>query len=327
MADTTTQAGVPLAEDDTAATAALTVYFAAQRAAFVADCASSLTERRSRIEALMGMMAANRGRISEALASDFGAHPVPASDLIEVLGALGRATYVLAHLEKWMRPSPRDTDPGLHGTARTYVELQPNGGGRQHRAIELPVRPLGWTDGRDAGGEQPGHRQAFGIHARLRGAARGDVGGRLQPRLVHVATGSLALSRAFSALPWDHLLYTGSPEMGRLVMAQAALSLSPVTLELGGKCPALLTPGAVTPRNVASDRDQARQWRPDVRLGRLLPGAARSWRASSIARRASWHRRRRTMRAGRIAPVLSRSATATDWKACCRRPATGRTGW
>ena len=53
-------------------------------------------------------------------------------------------------------------------------------------------------------------------------------------------------------MPWDHLLYTGSPDVGRLVMAEAARNLTPVTLELGGKCPAVLTPGSVTYANVGS---------------------------------------------------------------------------
>jgi len=72
------------------------------------------------------------------------------------------------------------------------------------------------------------------------------------PSLVYVAVGGLDLARAFSALPWDHLLYTGSPNVGREIMLAAARNLTPVTLELGGKCPALLTPGSVTAVSVES---------------------------------------------------------------------------
>jgi coniferyl-aldehyde dehydrogenase len=70
--------------------------------------------------------------------------------------------------------------------------------------------------------------------------------------LVTVVTGGLELATAFSAVPWDHLLYTGSPGIGRQVMAAAAQNLTPVTLELGGKCPAIFTPGSVTAANVES---------------------------------------------------------------------------
>jgi coniferyl-aldehyde dehydrogenase len=70
------------------------------------------------------------------------------------------------------------------------------------------------------------------------------------PDLVYVAVGGLDLAQAFSALPFDHLLYTGSPNVGRQVMAAAAKNLTPVTLELGGKCPVVMAPGSVTSRNV-----------------------------------------------------------------------------
>lgn len=62
--------------------------------------------------------------------------------------------------------------------------------------------------------------------------------------LVYVAIGGVDLAKEFSTLRWDHLLYTGSPAIGRLVMSEAAKNLVPVTLELGGKCPAIFTDDA-----------------------------------------------------------------------------------
>ena len=70
------------------------------------------------------------------------------------------------------------------------------------------------------------------------------------PDLVYVAVGGVELARAFAELPFDHLLYTGSPGVGRQVMAAAARNLTPVTLELGGKCPAVLLPGATDAESV-----------------------------------------------------------------------------
>ena len=78
------------------------------------------------------------------------------------------------------------------------------------------------------------------------------VSGTFAPDLVYVAVGGLELARAFTALPWDHLLYTGSSNVGREIMATAAQNLTPVTLELGGKCPAVLLPGSVTPDSVGN---------------------------------------------------------------------------
>src|SRR5882762_3320180 len=94
--------------NDSAAIAQMRAAFKAQRVAFHADRQPSLDERRARIGRLIEMLLGNRERISAALSADFGCHPVPASDLIEVLGPVGRAKYVLDRLEDWMRPSPRD---------------------------------------------------------------------------------------------------------------------------------------------------------------------------------------------------------------------------
>jgi coniferyl-aldehyde dehydrogenase len=59
--------------------------------------------------------------------------------------------------------------------------------------------------------------------------------------LVYVAVGGRELAKMFSTLRWDHLLYTGSTTIGRTIMTEAAKNLIPVTLELGGKCPAIFS--------------------------------------------------------------------------------------
>ncbi len=238
--------------NDATAIEKLRAAFQAQRDAFNADRNPSLQERRSRLAALMGMLAANRERISAALAQDFGAHPVPASDLIEVLGPLGRARYVSEHLEAWMAPQPRETDPGLLGTSRAYVQNQPKGvvGNMVpwNFPFDLSVGPM--VEMLAAGNRVIVKPSEYTPACAALLAEM--VAATFDATLVTVAEGGLDLARAFSALPWDHLLYTGNPEVGRLVMAAAAQNLTPVTLELGGKCPAVLTPGSVTRRNVES---------------------------------------------------------------------------
>jgi len=69
---------------------------------------------------------------------------------------------------------------------------------------------------------------------------------------VAVSVGGLALAKQFPTLHWDHLLYTGSPTIGREIARAAAENLVPVTLELGGKCPAILTADSV--RNVIGSK-------------------------------------------------------------------------
>src|SRR5690242_18061924 len=70
------------------------------------------------------------------------------------------------------------------------------------------------------------------------------VGRHFAPDEVQVVTGDAAVGQAFAALPFDHLLFTGSTAVGHHVMRAAAANLTPVTLELGGKSPAILGPGA-----------------------------------------------------------------------------------
>ncbi len=249
-----TAAGSPPfgATDDVAAIEGLRTAFAVQRKAFAADRFPTLEERRRRIEALMGMMLANRERIGDALISDFGAHPRPASDMIEVLGVLGRAQYVLQHLEAWMQPSPRDVDPAAYGTAQAYVQDQPKG---------VVGNMVPWNFPFDLSVGPMIEMLAAGNRVILKPSdytpacaalLQEMVTAAFAPDLVYVAVGGVELARMFATLPWDHLLYTGSPEIGRQVMQAAALNLTPVTLELGGKCPALFTPGSVTAANVES---------------------------------------------------------------------------
>ena len=237
---------------DAQAIASLHAAFDTQRAAFSLDRNPTLADRKARLEALMVMMVGNRERISTAIAADFGAHPVPASDLIEVLGVVGRAQYVLEHLEEWMSPSVRHTDPAMFGNAHAYVRYQPKG-------VVGNIVP--WNFPFDLSVGPMVEMLAAGNRVLIKPSeytpACADllhqmVASTFDPSLVYVAVGGLGLARAFSELPFDHLLYTGSPNVAREVMAAAARNLTPVTLELGGKCPAVMTPGSVTAANVDS---------------------------------------------------------------------------
>ena len=242
----------PAHDGEEAAIASLHAAFDVQRRAFAADRNPSLDERRARLGKLMGMMVANRERIGDALNADFGNHPKGASDLIEVLGIVGRAQYVLENLEAWMAPEPRHTEAATMGTARAYIQQQPKGVVGNivpwNFPFDLSAGPL--TEMLAAGNRviiKPSEYTP--ACAALLAAMVADT---YDADLVHVAVGGLALARAFSGLPWDHLLYTGSPGVGRQVMAAAAANLTPVTLELGGKCPAVMAPGSVTAANVES---------------------------------------------------------------------------
>ena len=243
----------PAAEGgDEAAIADMRAAFSSQRTAFASDRNPDADERRERVGKLITMMAANRGRIRAALSADFGSHPPGASDLIEVLGVIARAQYVMERIEEWMRPISRDVDPALMGTATAHIQSQPKGVVGNivpwNFPFDLSVGPM--IDMLAAGNRVMVKPSEYTPAC---AALLADmVAATFDPALVHVAVGGLDLARAFSQMPWDHLLYTGSPGVGRQIMQAAAANLTPVTLELGGKCPALLTPGSVNAENVKS---------------------------------------------------------------------------
>jgi coniferyl-aldehyde dehydrogenase len=236
----------PVRDDsDLAAVQRLGRAFAAQRAAFALQPYPSAETRRRRIAAIPPMMERYRSRIAEALAADFGSHPTGAADVIEVGGPIARAQHALENLDRWMAEDPRELDPALYGDGRAYVRAAPKGVVGNivpwNFPFDIAVGPL--VDMLAAGNSviiKPSDYTpaSAALLAEM-------IAETFDPTEVDVAVGGLQLAQAFPELPWDHLLYTGSPSIGRKIMAAAVENLTPVTLELGGKCPALFLPGAV----------------------------------------------------------------------------------
>ncbi|WP_411576677.1 aldehyde dehydrogenase family protein [Streptomyces mutabilis] len=236
---------------DAEAIAELRAVFAAQRAAVLRDPAPGIEQRRRNLGTLVEVISAYRHRIQEALAADFAVHPAGFADLVEVLGVAGRAAFAAQHLEEWMTPESRLSDPGLLGTAQVEMAYQPKGVigliSPWNFPFDLSLGPL--ADMLAAGNRvviKPSeHTPACSALLRQMMAEAFD------PAQVTVVTGGLELARQFPTLPWDHLLYTGNPEVGRLVARAAAENLVPTTLELGGKCPAIVNVDSVTADTVA----------------------------------------------------------------------------
>jgi coniferyl-aldehyde dehydrogenase len=249
MAITTSR---PQVGDDRAAIEELHATFAAQKSAFLQDTYPSVAERRSRLEALTGMVAANRARIHEALRSDFAAHPDAQADMAEVLTVMGRAAFTHQYLEEWMAPDPRQTDPNLHGTARAAISYQPKGVigniSPWNFPFDLSLGPL--VDMLAAGNRviiKPSDYTPACSEL-----LREMVSTTFDRELVAVSTGGLELAKAFPTLRWDHLLYTGNTEVGRLIAKAAAENLVPVTLELGGKSPVFVLDDSVDDASVGN---------------------------------------------------------------------------
>src|SRR4051794_20694352 len=230
---------------DAAAIAELQQIVERQRAAFLADPFPSLEERQALLQALAGMVLAHRTEIQEAMSADFGVHPTLATDLIEVLGVAGRAAYAAEQLETWMADEPRAADPALYGSGRAFVAPQPKGVVGNivpwNFPIDLSVGPL--IEMLAAGNRVVIKPTEYtpACAELLREMVRATFDGDR----VDVVVGGLALARAFTGVRWDHLLYTGSPAVGREIAKAAAEQLVPVTLELGGKCPAILSEDSI----------------------------------------------------------------------------------
>jgi coniferyl-aldehyde dehydrogenase len=221
-----------------------------QRAAFLAEPFPSLGERQELLGALAAMVIRNRVHIEEAMNEDFGVHPTPATDLIEVLGVAGRAASAAAELESWMAPEPRFSDPTLFGTGRAYVQPQPKGVvgniSPWNFPFDLSLGPLVEM-------LAAGNRVVMKPSEHTPSCAellREMVRQTFDRERVDVAVGGLELAKAFTRVRWDHLLYTGSPGIGREIAKAAAEQLVPVTLELGGKCPAILAADSIDAESV-----------------------------------------------------------------------------
>src|SRR3954454_16733292 len=236
--------------DDTQAIAELEQIVERQRAAFLADPYPSLEERLALLRALAGMVMAHRTQIQEAMSTDFGVHPTVATDLIEVLGVAGRAAYAAERLEAWMAPEPRDVDPALFGSAKAFVQPQPKG-------VVGNIVP--WTFPFDLSVGPLVEMIAAGNRVVIKPSEytpacaallREMVRATFEPDRVDVVVGGLDLARAFTRVRWDHLLYTGSPAIGREIAKAAAANLVPVTLELGGMCPALLADDSIDAESI-----------------------------------------------------------------------------
>jgi coniferyl-aldehyde dehydrogenase len=164
----------------------------------------------------------------------------------------GRAAYAIDQIDSWMAEEQRFADPAIYGTARAGIRYQPKGVLGNivpwNFPFDLSVGPLVEM-------LAAGNRVIIKPSDYTPACAellRQMVSETFPEDLVAVSVGGLTLAKEFPTLRWDHLLYTGSPAIGREVALAAADNLVPVTLELGGKCPAILAADSVDADSVRS---------------------------------------------------------------------------
>tara|TARA_R110002073_G_scaffold289878_10_gene454814 strand:- start:9465 stop:10877 length:1413 start_codon:yes stop_codon:yes gene_type:complete len=226
--------------DDATQIERLKTLLAAQKAAFKADRQRSAEERKADIGKVGDLVKHHAEDIMQAIAADYGVRACPETQIAEIGFTMSAAKHAQSHVSKWMKPKKASV-PLTLAPGKAYVRREPKGVAGiispWNYPLQLALTPL--IAALSAGCRaiiKPSELtpRTSELMARMLAEAFDD-------NHVAVVTGGPAVGEAFSTLEWDHLFYTGSTHVGRLVAMAAADNLVPVTLELGGKSPAIIT--------------------------------------------------------------------------------------
>lgn len=212
-----------------------------QRAAFTASRPEPMSQRKDRIRRAIALLKDHGEDLCKAMSADFGNRSMAQSMLTDIASTVGAGKSALAQMDKWARPDKRKVQfpLGLLG-ARAEVRYEPKGVigilSPWNFPVNLAFGPLMQV-------------LAAGNRAMIKPSEFTERTSELMAQLtaeyfapeeVAVITGGPEVAAAFSSLPFDHLVFTGSTATGRRVMQAAAENLVPVTLELGGKSPVIM---------------------------------------------------------------------------------------
>ena len=213
------------------------------KAAYAAEPNPTLEVRLERIGRIEKMLKANEEKICKALVADFGVRDSVETRLIEIQKIYQACAYTRKHLKEWMKPVQVET-PFYMGASEGWIESQSIGVVGIMSPWNYPVRlALLPAIAAFAAGNRvwlkPSERSS-----RTSGFLAGLIQEYFHPSEFCVSTGGSDVAEQFAALPFAHLFFTGSEAIGKKVMRAAAENLTPVTLELGGKSPAIIDASA-----------------------------------------------------------------------------------
>lgn len=217
------------------------VLLAAQRKAFDHEGTVDAATRKRRLQAVIDLLVAEQQTLVEAMDSDFGGRHPGYGLMNDILGALASLKHARDHVEGWMQRDPRPAFPPYDQLgAEAWVQYQPKGSvgiiGTWNAPLFTLLSPL-------AGVLAAGNRAILKpseVTGNTAAVLAGAIGERFDPLELAVVTGGVDVGQGFASQPFDHLVFTGSTVVGRDVMRRAAENLVPVTLELGGKSPAIV---------------------------------------------------------------------------------------
>ena len=225
-----------------AAEAEIKRVFDRQRATALRLRTSTAEERIAKIKKLRDTLLARSEEFHEAGYKDFKKPPVEV-DLTEIVTVVVEANDAIRHLKKWMKPKSVMPTPLMLGT-KGYVQYEPKGRSLIISPWNYPVNlTFGPLVSAIAAGctailkpsEMTPHLSALMVKITRELFSEDEVA---------IFEGDAAVSTALLALPFDHIFFTGSPAIGKVVMAAAAKHLTSVTLELGGKSPTIVDASA-----------------------------------------------------------------------------------
>ncbi|MFV3329522.1 coniferyl aldehyde dehydrogenase [Pseudomonas sp. NY15437] len=222
-----------------------------QRQAYRANPMPEAGQRIQWLKSLANLLVTEQKAIIEAINRDFSNRSADETLLAEVLPSLHGVHYAAKRVKKWMKPSRRSVGMQFM-PASAKVIYQPLG----VVGVIVPWNyPLFLAIGPLTGALAAGNRVMIKMSESTPASAQmlKDLLGKIFPEdLVAVVQGEVDVGVAFSKLPFDHLLFTGATSVGKHVMRAAAENLTPVTLELGGKSPAIVS--ASVPMKDAAER-------------------------------------------------------------------------
>ena len=198
-----------------------------------------ISERKKRLAALRRWIHGNRSRIHEAVHADFR-KPSLETDASEIFHVLNEVKVAVEALDRWTVAKKIDAPLFLPGT-RAWIQYEPRG-------VCLIISPWNYPFGLAAGplvsALAAGNSviiKPSEITPRVSALIAKMCEEIFDPRVVAVCEGGVAVSQTLLSLPFDHIFFTGSPTVGKIVMKAAAEHLTSVTLELGGKSPAIVS--------------------------------------------------------------------------------------
>ncbi|WP_375204210.1 coniferyl aldehyde dehydrogenase [Hyphococcus sp.] len=217
--------------------------FALQKNAWATAPFPSYDERIANLDRLIRLTEANEEAFITAISEDFGNRARQETLIAEIVVTISGARHAKRHLKKWMRPRGVPTPVHLL-PGRSRIEPQPLGVvgiiSPWNYPLQLALAPA-------AAALAAGNRvliKPSELTPRLAEALRAAIAAEFDESVCAVITGGVETGQAFTETPFDHLLFTGSTAIGVRVAEAAAKNLTPVTLELGGKSPAIIDDSA-----------------------------------------------------------------------------------